>query len=168
MMEPFAAESVRGGISFGPSAYGYDFRLGREFKRAIVRPGLVMDPKADASQYFEDFVGDICEIPARGFVLGRSLEYFRIPRNILAITFGKSTYARSGIHLNVTPAEPEWEGYLTIAIHNHNSIPARIYAGEGIGQMVFLEAKELCQNSYADKKGKYQGQKEITVAKGRG
>ena len=168
MIEPFEVSQIRSGISFGPSSYGYDFRLGKEFKIFTPLPGAVMDPKKQDPKNFTDFTGDVCEIPPHGFVLGQTLEYFRIPRNILTICFGKSTYARSGVHLNVTPCEPEWEGYITMAIHNHTACPARIYAREGVGQLLFFEAEDICEISYADKKGKYQAQKNITTAKGSG
>ncbi len=166
MIEPFASEQIRGGISFGVSSYGYDFRIADEFK--IFNPKgeeAVVDPKNFSHIHFRDFKGAVCEIPPNGYVLARTVEYFRIPRNILTIAFGKSTYARCGIYIHVTPFEPEWEGYATIAISNATSLPARVYANEGIGQLIFLEAEDLCTVSYADKKGKYQAQKEITHAK---
>jgi len=168
MIEPFEASQVRHGISFGLSSYGYDFRLGRQFK--IFEPGSAtfIDPKSSHSDMFSDFEGDVCEIPPRSYVLAQTMEYFRIPRDILTICFGKSTYARSGVHIHVTPFEPEWEGFATIAVSNMTPLPARIYAGEGIGQILFLESDETCSVSYADKKGKYQAQKSITTAKGRG
>jgi len=165
MIEPFAPEQVRKGISYGLSSYGYDFRLSSSFKIYKPRSGNVIDPKNFEALHFEEFEGGVCEIPARGYVLGRSLEYFRIPRNILTICFGKSTYARCGVSINVTPFEPEWEGFATLAISNHSAAPAKIYAGEGIGQLIFLESDELCAISYADKKGKYQAQQKITGAK---
>ncbi len=175
MIEPFVTGQVRTGISFGVSSYGYDFRISDEFK--IFDPvnsktqelknsrTAVIDPKDFAHIHFRDFKGDVCEIPPNGYVLGRTVEYFRIPRNILTIAYGKSTYARCGIYIHVTPFEPEWEGYATIAISNATSLPARVYANEGIGQLIFLEADDICAISYADKKGKYQAQKEITTAK---
>jgi dCTP deaminase len=169
MIEPFEQEQIRKGISFGLSSYGYDFRLDRHFK--IFKPSgvKVVDPKTFANNnYFTDFTGDVCEIPPHGYVLAQTVEYFRIPRNIITITYGKSTYARCGIYVNVTPFEPEWEGHATIAITNTTNLPAKIYGGEGIGQVLFLEAAEECAISYADKKGKYQAQQEITVAKGKG
>jgi dCTP deaminase len=167
MIEPFAPAQVRTGISFGVSSYGYDFRIADEFK--IFDPagggGEVIDPKKFNQLHFREFKGDTCLIPPNGYVLARTVEYFKIPRNILTIAFGKSTYARCGIYIHVTPFEPEWEGYATIAISNATSLPAKIYAGEGIGQLIFLEADDLCAVSYADKQGKYQAQREITHAK---
>jgi len=168
MIEPFADRQVREGISFGVGSYGYDFRIGREFK--IIQPASdkILDPKNFSNLPSQDYLGDYCDIPPHSFVLAKTIEYFRIPRNILTICFGKSTYARCGVMVNVTPFEPEWEGYATISISNTNAVPARVYAGEGIGQLIFLEADELCEVSYADKKGKYQAQKEITLARGNG
>ena len=168
MIEPFEDKQVRTGISFGLASYGYDFRIGRKFK--IFEPtGMgVMDPKDFAHVHFRDFEGDVCEIPPNSYVLASTIEYFRIPRDVITICYGKSTYARCGVYVHVTPFEPEWEGHATIAISNATSLPARIYAGEGIGQILFLAADEPCEVSYADKKGKYQAQREITVAKGHG
>ncbi len=163
MIEPFSEGSRgKGVISYGLSAYGYDFRLAREFR--VWRPpaGEVIDPKRHREEWFEEITGDSCVIPPGSMVLGRTVEYFRIPRNVLTICFGKSTYARCGILVNVTPFEPEWEGYATLSIANTTSRPARIYAGEGIAQLLFLEGNEPCETSYRDKKGRYQAQKEIT------
>lgn len=168
MIEPFEPGQVRHGISYGLSSYGYDFRIGNKFKIFTPEEGAVLDPKSAASLPLKDFEGDVCEIPPHSYVLAQTVEYFRIPRNILTICFGKSTYARAGVHINVTPFEPEWEGYATIAINNSTQFPARVYAGEGIGQILFLESDEDCQVSYADKKGKYQAQKKITAARGSG
>lgn len=168
LIEPFAEEQVRGGISFGVSSYGYDFRISREFKIASPVSGGVIDPKAFDHLQFRDFVGDVCEIPPNGYVLARTVEYFRIPRDVMTVCFGKSTYARCGIAVHVTPFEPEWEGHATIAISNSTALPARIYANEGIGQILFLTADEPCRVSYADKKGKYQASTGIAVAKGKG
>ncbi|MBI5298783.1 MAG: dCTP deaminase [Deltaproteobacteria bacterium] len=185
MIEPFSPKQVRKGISFGLSSYGYDFRLSTAFKihrapspqsgrEGEAPPALpvegatrvpIIDPKKFSVLDFEDFQGMTCTIPPNSFVLGRSLEYFRIPRNILTICYGKSTYARCGISINVTPFEPEWEGFATISITNNNSIPALVYAEEGIGQLLFLESDEICATSYADKQGKYQAQQVITGAK---
>lgn len=166
MIEPFADKQIRDGISYGLSSYGYDFRIGNEFK--IFDPAEeegVIDPKDWDHLHFKDFIGDSCDIPPNGYVLAKTVEYFRIPRDIITICYGKSTYARCGVFVNVTPFEPEWEGYATIAISNSTPRPARIYANEGIGQLIFLKATDECMVSYADKKGKYQAQKEITVAK---
>jgi len=166
MIEPFSDKQVREGvISFGLSSYGYDMRIADEFK--IFRNGrdVVLDPKAPDQKSFVDFRGDICMIPSNSFVLCRSVEYFRIPRETIAICLGKSTYARCGIIINVTPLEPEWEGHVTIEISNTAPVQTRIYANEGIAQILFLEASEVCETSYADKAGKYQAQKNITLAK---
>lgn len=166
MIEPFEPKQIRSGISFGLSSYGYDFRIGNVFKKCLSADARVMDPKTPPS--FEEVRGEVCDIPPNSFVLGQTIEYFRIPRDIITICFGKSTYARCGVYIHVTPFEPEWEGYATIAISNANVKPARIYAGEGIGQILFLQADEPCQVSYADKRGKYQAQQTITLAKGEG
>lgn len=168
MIEPFEEEQIRSGISYGLSSYGYDFRIGREFKIFEPRGMGVMDPKDFAHIPFRDFEGDVCEIPPSSYVLAKTVEYFRIPRDVITICTGKSTYARCGVHIHVTPFEPEWEGHATIAISNATTLPARVYAGEGIGQIIFLSADETCSVSYADKKGKYQAQREITPAKGSG
>lgn len=165
MIEPFAPDSVgKGAISYGVSSYGYDMRLADEFK--VLKKGEgVLDPKNVDPSLFEEFRGAVCTLPPRSFVLGKSLEYFRIPRNILTIAYGKSTYARSGVFVNLTPFEPEWEGFVTIQIANFSPYSVKLYAGEGIAQVVFLEATDLCETSYKDKKGKYQAQKTITVSK---
>lgn len=168
MIEPFEEKQVREGISYGLSSYGYDFRIGPNFKIFNTEGPLVMDPKADMSGHFHDYEGGVCEIPPNSYVLAQTVEYFRIPRDVITICFGKSTYARCGVDLHVTPFEPEWEGHATIAISNSTPLPARIYAGEGIGQILFIGADEVCEVSYADKKGKYQAQRVITTAKGRG
>ncbi|MBI1976961.1 MAG: dCTP deaminase [Candidatus Omnitrophica bacterium] len=174
MIEPFVESQVRQGcISFGPSSYGYDIRIADEFQvfagfKGTVPEGdcpQVIDPKNFNPRSLTYLKGDVCVIPANSFVLARSLEYFRIPRNILALCFGKSSYARCGIIVNVTPSEPEWEGYLTISISNTAPVPAKLYANEGIAQMVFLESDEICEVSYADKKGKYQKQTAITTSR---
>jgi len=163
MIEPFADRQVREGvISFGVSSYGYDFRVADEFWIFAGANSDIIDPKSFDSKNYVDFKGDVCVIPANSYVIARTVEYFRIPRNILTICFGKSTYARCGIIVNVTPFEPEWEGYATIGISNTAPRPAKIYANEGIGQLIFFEAAEICEISYADKKGKYQAQKDIT------
>jgi dCTP deaminase len=166
MIEPFSDKQVREGvISFGLSSYGYDMRIADEFKIFRSTHNVMLDPKALDEKSFIDFKGDICIIPPNSFVLGRSVEYFRIPRETIAICLGKSTYARCGIIINVTPLEPEWEGYVTIEISNTAPVQTRIYANEGIAQILFLKASEVCETSYADKAGKYQAQKNITLAK---
>lgn len=165
MIEPFEESQIRQGISFGLSSYGYDFRLGNEFKILKPKSQGLMDPKEFERIPFESLQGAICDIPPGSYLLAKTVEYFRIPRNILTIAFGKSTYARCGVFIHVTPFEPEWEGFATIAVSNHSPLPARLYAYEGIGQLIFLESDETCATSYADKKGKYQFQREITGAK---
>lgn len=166
MITPFHKEQTgKGVISYGVSSYGYDMRVADEFKIFEAKENTVIDPKKLDTGSFTDFKGDVCVIPKNSFVLARSLEYFRIPRNVLAICLGKSTYARCGIIINVTPLEPEWEGYVTIEISNTAPLPAKIYANEGIAQLLFLEGSEICEISYADKAGKYQSQKGITLAR---
>ncbi len=166
MIEPFAENQVRDGvISYGVSSYGYDIRVADEFKIFTNINSTIVDPKRFDQQSFVDFKGDVCIIPPNSFALARTVEYFRIPRNILTICVGKSTYARCGIIVNVTPFEPEWEGTATLEISNTTPLPAKIYANEGIAQVVFFEADEICQTSYGDKKGKYQAQREITLPK---
>ena len=168
MIEPFVETQIRSGISFGLGSYGYDFRIDRRFKIYNPEAHAVMDPKQLDLASFKEVETDICEIPPQSYILGKTVEYFRIPRHIITIAFGKSTYARCGVHIHVTPFEPEWEGFATIAISNATSRPARVYAGEGIGQLIFLEADEVCAVSYADKQGKYQAQAGITFAQGKG
>jgi len=164
MIEPFSENQIRDGvISYGLSSYGYDIRVADEFKIFTNINSTIVDPKRFDQQSFVDFKGDVCIIPPNSFALARTVEYFRIPRNILTICVGKSTYARCGIIVNVTPFEPEWEGTATLEISNTTPLPARIYANEGIAQVVFFEADETCETSYADKKGKYQAQREITL-----
>jgi dCTP deaminase len=166
MIEPFAERQVRGGaISYGVSSYGYDIRVADEFKIFTNVNTTIVDPKRFDPQSFVDFKGDICLVPPNSFALARTVEYFRIPRTVLTICLGKSTYARCGIIVNVTPFEPEWEGTATLEISNTTPLPARIYANEGIAQVVFFEADEVCETSYADKKGKYQAQRDITLPK---
>ncbi len=166
MIEPFEEKQVaKGVISFGLSSYGYDIRVADEFKIFNNKATGMIDPKNLDPEAFYDFKGEVCVIPPNSFVLARSFEYFRIPRNVMTLCFGKSTYARCGIISNVTPFEPEWEGYVTMGISNTSPLPAKIYAGEGIVQVVFFEADETCAVSYKDKKGKYQAQQEITHAK---
>jgi dCTP deaminase len=165
MIEPFEETLIsQGKISFGPSSYGYDFRVDRHFKLFRGEHSDVVDPKHVSAELFEDFSAASCVIPARSFVLAQSVEYFRIPRNILTLCAGKSTYARCGIIVNVTPFEPEWEGHVTMAICNTAPSPVRVYANEGIAQLIFLLADEICAVSYRDRKGKYQAQKGIVLA----
>ncbi len=165
MIEPFADRMLsksKNGISFGLGSYGYDMRLSEDFRLLKAAGGLILDPKDCDPACFEQIKGANCLIPPGSFVLGRSLEYFRLPRDVIVLSTGKSTYARCGVVVNVTPLEPEWEGYVTISISNTGPLPVRIHAGEGISQLVFLGAEEACQVSYADKAGKYQAQKDIT------
>jgi dCTP deaminase len=166
MIEPFADSQVRDGvISFGVSSYGYDIRVADEFKIFTNVFSAVVDPKHFDPKSMVDFKGEVCVIPPNSFALAKTIEYFRIPRKVLTICLGKSTYARCGIIVNVTPFEPEWEGFVTLEISNTTPLPARIYANEGIAQVLFFEADELCETSYADKKGKYQGQQSIVLPK---
>ena len=166
MIEPFAENQVRDGtISYGVSSYGYDIRVADEFKIFTNVNSAIVDPKRFDQQSLVDFKGDVCIVPPNSFVLARTVEYFRIPRSVLTICLGKSTYARCGIIVNVTPFEPEWEGTATLEISNTGPLPAKIYANEGIAQVVFFEADEVCRVSYADKKGRYQAQREITLPK---
>ena len=166
MIEPFhKAQVQKGVISYGVSSYGYDMRIADEFKIFTNKKSTLIDPKKSNKKSFVDFKGKICIVPPNSFVLGRSVEYFKIPRDVLVICLGKSTYARCGIIVNVTPLEPEWEGYVTIEISNTAPLPVKIYAYEGIAQLLFLEGSEVCKTSYADKAGKYQAQKSITLAK---
>ncbi|MGW8225921.1 MAG: dCTP deaminase [Anaerolineales bacterium] len=166
MIEPFADNQVRDGvISYGVSSYGYDIRVADEFKIFTNVYSAVVDPKHFDRNSMVDFKGEICVIPPNSFALARTVEYFRIPRDVLTICLGKSTYARCGIIVNVTPFEPEWEGYVTLEISNTTPLPARIYAQEGIAQVLFFQADEECEVSYADKKGKYQKQEAIVLPK---
>ena len=168
MIEPFTDGQVRAGaISYGVSSYGYDMRVAPEFRIFTNALSAIVDPKAFDARSFVEFSGDVCIVPPNSFALARSVEYFRIPRNVLTICVGKSTYARCGIITNVTPFEPEWEGYVTLEISNTTPLPAKIYANEGICQVLFFEADDddVCQTSYADKKGKYQGQVGVTLPK---
>ncbi len=166
MIEPFVDHQVREGvISFGVSSYGYDIRVADEFKIFTNVYSAIVDPKHFDPQSMVDFKGEICIIPPNSFALARTIEYFRIPRNVLTICLGKSTYARCGLIVNVTPFEPEWQGYVTLEISNTTPLPARIYANEGIAQVLFFEADEECEISYADKKGKYQFQQSIILPK---
>ncbi|RMF26534.1 MAG: dCTP deaminase [Chloroflexi bacterium] len=166
MIEPFVDHLVRDGvISYGLSSYGYDIRVADEFR--IFTPGLgdlaVVDPKRLDHRTMVDFQGEVCIIPPNSFALARTVEYFRVPRNVLCLCVGKSTYARCGIIVNVTPFEPAWEGYVTLEISNTTPLPAKIYANEGIAQVLFFEADEVCEVSYADRRGKYQGQRGIAL-----
>ena len=166
MIEPFIEHQVRDRvISYGVSSYGYDVRVADEFKIFTNVFGATVDPKQFDPKSMVDFVGEVCVIPPNSFALARTVEYFRIPRNVLTICIGKSTYARCGIIVNVTPFEPEWEGFVTLEISNTTPLPARIYANEGLAQVLFFEADEECETSYADKKGKYQKQQSIVLPK---
>ncbi len=166
MIEPFSENLVtKGVISFGVSSYGYDIRIADEFKIFTDVYSTVVDPKNFDPRSFVEFKGKECIIPPNSFALGRSVEYFRIPRNVLGICIGKSTYARCGIVINITPLEPEWEGFITIEISNTTPLPAKIYANEGIAQVIFIEGDEICETSYKDRKGKYQEQKGIVLPK---
>jgi len=164
MIVPFEERQIRNGvISYGLSSYGYDIRVANEFKIFTNVNSTIVDPKNFDEQSFVDFKGDICIVPPNSFALARTVEYFKIPRNVLTICLGKSSYARCGIILNVTPFEPEWEGFATLEISNTTPLPAKIYANEGIAQVIFFESDESCEVSYADKKGKYQAQTDITL-----
>ncbi len=164
MISPFEEGRVRKGvISYGLSSYGYDIRISDEFKIFTNINTTIVDPKAFDPRSFVDFKGPVCIIPPNSFALGRSVEYFKIPRNVMTICLGKSTYARCGIITNVTPFEPEWDGFVTLEISNTTPLPAKIYAHEGIAQVLFFESDETCSVSYADRQGKYQGQKGIML-----
>jgi dCTP deaminase len=166
MIEPFSDSQVREGvISYGLSSYGYDVRIADDFKIFTNINSTIVDPKSFDPRSFVDFRGDVCVIPPNSFALARTVEYFRIPRNVIVVCLGKSTYARCGIIVNVTPLEPEWEGIVTLEVSNTTPLPAKIYANEGIAQMLFFESDEVCETSYADKKGKYQAQKGLTLPK---
>jgi dCTP deaminase len=169
MIDPFSEAQVRKTekgvsiVSYGLSSYGYDLRVSNEFKVFTNVFNTVVDPKAFDERSFVDLETDICIIPPNSFALARSVEYFRIPREVLAICLGKSTYARCGIIVNVTPLEPEWEGHVTLEISNTTPLPARIYAQEGLAQIIFIGGSEICETSYADRTGKYMGQRGITL-----
>jgi dCTP deaminase len=166
MIEPFEDGQVsQNMISFGTSSYGYDIRVADEYKIFTNVYSTVVDPKNFDVKSMVDYKGDVCLIPPNSFALARTVEYFRIPRNIMTICVGKSTYARCGIIVNVTPFEPEWEGFVTLEISNTTPLPAKIYSFEGIAQVLFFEADEPCETSYADKKGKYQYQRSIELPK---
>ncbi|HVT47034.1 MAG TPA: dCTP deaminase [Vicinamibacterales bacterium] len=166
MIEPFVDSQVRTGVvSYGLSSYGYDIRVADEFKVFTNINNTLIDPKNFDPRSFVDIKADVCIVPPNSFALARTVEYFRIPRDILTVCLGKSTYARCGIIVNVTPFEPEWEGFVTLEISNTTPLPARIYANEGIAQVIFLQGDEPCERSYADKKGKYLRQSGVTLPK---
>jgi dCTP deaminase len=170
MIEPFEPGQVREKngqrvISYGTSSYGYDVRCAMDFKIFTNINSAIVDPKNFVESSFVDKKSDICIVPPNSFVLARTVEYFRIPRNVLTICLGKSTYARCGIIVNVTPLEPEWEGHVTLEFSNTTPLPAKIYANEGVAQMVFFESDEVCDTSYSDRQGKYQGQNGVTLPK---
>ncbi|MFN5880443.1 MAG: dCTP deaminase [Burkholderiales bacterium] len=170
MIEPFEPGQIRHAngqriVSYGTSSYGYDVRCANEFKIFTNINSTIVDPKAFDEGNFVNFQGDVCIIPPNSFALARTVEYFRVPRNTLVVCLGKSTYARCGIIVNVTPLEPEWEGQVTLEFSNTTPLPARIYAGEGCAQMLFFESDEVCETSYKDRGGKYQGQRGVTLPK---
>jgi len=166
MIDPFVESQVRENvISYGVSSYGYDVRIADEYKIFTNLNSTIVDPKHFDPKSFVDFKGEVCIVPPNSFALGRTIEYFRIPRKTMTICVGKSTYARCGIITNVTPLEPCWEGYITLEVSNTTPLPAKIYSGEGIAQILFFESDEECLISYADKKGKYQGQTGVTLPK---
>ncbi len=166
MIEPFEDRQVRAGvISYGLSSYGYDIRVADEFKVFTNINSTVVDPKNFDARSFVDVKADVCIIPPNSFALSRTVEYFRIPRDVLTVCVGKSTYARCGLIVNVTPFEPEWEGFVTLEISNTTPLPAKVYANEGIAQVLFFQSDETCEVSYADKQGKYQRQQGLTLPK---
>jgi dCTP deaminase len=170
MIEPFEPGQVkalagRPVVSYGTSSYGYDIRCSTEFKIFTNINSTIVDPKAFDAKSFVDFEGEVCIIPPNSFALARTVEYFRIPRNVLTICLGKSTYARCGIIVNVTPLEPEWEGHVTLEFSNTTPLPAKVYANEGVAQVIFIESDEVCETSYRDRRGKYQGQRGVTPPK---
>ena len=170
MIEPFVANQVKQEhgeriVSYGTSSYGYDVRCSTHFKIFTNINSVIVDPKDFDSESFVDFEGDVCIIPPNSFALASTVEYFRIPRSTLTICLGKSTYARCGIIVNVTPLEPEWEGHVTLEFSNTTPLPAKIYANEGVAQMLFFESDEVCETSYKDRGGKYQGQTGVTLPK---
>ena len=171
MIEPFESGQVRTGyaderlISYGTSSYGYDVRCSDHFKIFTNINSAVVDPKDFSENSFVDFTGDVCIIPPNSFALAHTVEYFRIPRNVLTVCLGKSTYARCGIIVNVTPLEPEWEGHVTLEFSNTTPLPAKVYANEGVAQVIFFESDEECQVSYKDRGGKYQSQTGVTLPK---
>jgi dCTP deaminase len=168
MIEPFEAGQVRAAdghriVSYGTSSYGYDVRCASEFKIFTNINSTIVDPKNFDPKNFVDFEGETCIIPPNSFALARTVEYFRIPRNVLTVCLGKSTYARCGVIVNVTPLEPEWEGHVTLEFSNTTPLPARVYANEGVAQFLFFESDEVCETSYKDRGGKYQGQRGVTL-----
>jgi len=168
MIEPFAPDQVRTVegrriVSYGTSSYGYDVRCANEFKIFTNINSTIVDPKQFDVNNFVDQAADVCIIPPNSFALARTVEYFRIPRNVMVVCLGKSTYARCGIIVNVTPLEPEWEGHVTLEFSNTTPLPAKIYANEGVAQMLFFESDEVCETSYRDRGGKYQGQTGVTL-----
>jgi len=170
MIEPFEPKQIKrngGGaiVSYGTSSYGYDVRCSDEFKIFTNINSTIVDPKQFDAKSFVDFKGPVCIIPPNSFALARTVEHFRIPRNVLTICLGKSTYARCGIIVNVTPLEPEWEGHVTLEFSNTTPLPAKIYANEGVAQVIFIEGDEVCETSYKDRGGKYQGQQGVTLPK---
>src|SRR5512136_1647480 len=166
MIEPFVESQVRAGvISYGVSSYGYDIRVADEFKVFTNLNSAIVDPKAFDTRSMVDFRGEVCTIPPNSFALARTVEYFRIPRSVLTICVGKSSYARCGIIVNVTPFEPEWEGFVTLEISNTTPLPAKIYANEGLCQILFFQSDEMCETSYKDRNGKYQAQQTIVLPK---
>ena len=170
MIEPFEPGQIRDNdghsiVSYGTSSYGYDVRCADEFKIFTNINSAVVDPKEFDQNSFVDMKSDICIVPPNSFALARTVEYFRIPRNVLTVCLGKSTYARCGIIVNVTPLEPEWEGHVTLEFSNTTPLPAKIYAHEGVAQMLFFESDEMCEISYKDRAGKYQGQTGVTLPK---
>ena len=170
MIEPFISDQIKEDhsgkiISYGTSSYGYDVRCANEFKVFTNINSATVDPKYFDEDSFVDISAEVCVIPPNSFALARTVEYFRIPRNVLTICLGKSTYARCGIIVNVTPLEPEWEGHVTLEFSNTTTLPAKIYANEGVAQMLFFESDEICETSYKDRGGKYQGQKGVTLPK---
>jgi dCTP deaminase len=170
MIEPFSPNQVREAnghkiVSYGTSSYGYDVRCADEFKIFTNINSAVVDPKNFDANSFVDVKSDVCIIPPNSFALARTVEYFKIPRDVLVVCLGKSTYARCGIIVNVTPLEPEWEGHVTLEFSNTTTLPAKIYAWEGVAQMLFFQSDEVCETSYGDRKGKYQGQRGVTLPK---
>ena len=170
MIEPFQENQVKTNdgakiVSYGTSSYGYDVRCADEFKVFTNINSTMVDPKKFDDKSFVDIKSNVCTIPPNSFALARTIEYFRIPRQVLTLCLGKSTYARCGIIVNVTPLEPEWEGHVTLEFSNTTSLPAKIYANEGVAQFIFLESDEICETSYKDRSGKYQGQKGVTLPK---